>query len=114
MKTFGIVHQVARMHPEKLSQQHPSGIGEVRARAALDLREVGLADRTPFLTSDGADDFLLRHLAVQAPERSLHQPQVANFLSETHIAICDQYIADCDLRNSTRSGVTRQVAESER
>ena len=37
---FGIVHQVAGMHLEKSSQQHARRIGQMRPRAALDLREI--------------------------------------------------------------------------
>ncbi len=61
----------------------------MRPRAAFDLRKIRLADGPLHLPGDGANHFLLGHFPVQAAQRSFHQPQVANFLSESHIAIRD-------------------------
>jgi hypothetical protein len=45
--------------------------------------------------ADGAHYFLLRHLAFKAAKGALNLPEVAEFFAQSHIAICDQAIADC-------------------
>jgi hypothetical protein len=44
------------------------------------------------------DNFLLRQFAIQTSQRAFHFAQVPKFLSQSHIAICDKNIADCDTR----------------
>src|SRR6266446_5655452 len=70
---------------------------KVRARAALDLREIGLADRLAELFLDRANDFLLCHRASQSAKRALDFAQVSEFGPEFHIANCDLYITDCNI-----------------
>src|SRR5579864_301871 len=96
MKTFGIIHQVAGMHLEEASQQHAGGIGEMGAGAALDLREIGLADALAHLLLDGADNLLLGKGAAVAAQRAFHFAQVADFLPELHIANRNINIANCN------------------
>ena len=55
---------------------------------------------------DRADHFLLRHLAVQAAEGAFHQPEVADFLAEFHIAICDYHIAICNFRSRWQAAMS--------
>ena len=68
----------------------------MRPRAALDLREIGLADGAPDLLLEQADDLELGELAVEAAERALDLAEVAEFFAEPHITICNIYITDCD------------------
>ena len=91
-----VVDQVAGMHLEEACQQQPGGVGQVRARAALDLREVGLADRRVHLLANGAHQFLLRHGAVESAEGAFDFAEVADFLAEFHIAIRNNNIAICN------------------
>jgi len=77
----------------------------VAALAAFNLREIWLADAFIQFRSDRSDHFLLSHVPIEAAQVSLHRAQVANFLREGHIAICNKCIANCDLdqaRISTR------------
>ena len=48
-----VVHQVARMHLEEAGQNLPRGVGQVRPRAALNLREIALAQLRAGLGLDG-------------------------------------------------------------
>src|ERR1017187_3083562 len=96
LKPLGIVHQVARMHFEKSCQQHARRIGKVRTRAALDLREVALADGLSQLFLDQPGHLELRELTVEPAERAFHFAEVAELFAELHMAICDYYIANCD------------------
>ena len=84
------------MHFEEARQQHARRISEVRPRAALDLREIALADGFAQLLLDQPRHLLLGKFAVQAAEGAFHLPQVPKFFTEPHIAICDYYIAICD------------------
>jgi hypothetical protein len=59
----------------------------VRTSAVFNLREITLADATLHFSLHRADHFLLGHLAAQAAQRALHQPQVPDFLSQLHIPI---------------------------
>jgi hypothetical protein len=81
-----------------MSKQHTRGIGQVRARSVLDLREIGLADALAQLFPDGVHDFLLSHLAAQAAQGAFNLPQVAHFLAQLHIANRNINIAICDFQ----------------
>ena len=59
-------------------------VREVRARAALDLREIGLAERSAELVADGANDFLLAQLTAETAELAFDLAQRSNFLAEGH------------------------------
>ena len=84
LKSLRIVDQVAGMHFEEFRQQQARRVSQVRARAALDLRKIRLADGLAQLLLDGSNHFLLRHLAFEAPQGAFHFPQVADFLSQFH------------------------------
>src|SRR5436190_291133 len=66
------------------------------AVSILDLRQIGLADRSEPLFLDGPHDFLLSHLAAKTAQRPFHLPQVPKFFTEIHIADCDITIAICN------------------
>src|SRR5947208_9987805 len=68
LKTLGIVNEIPWVHLEELRQQHASGIGEVGSRAALDLREIALADGFAELFLDQTGEFHLRDVAVEPPK----------------------------------------------
>ena len=78
---FRIVHQITRMHFEKSSQQHPCGIGQMRPRATLDLREIRLADRASLFFLESLNHLKLRHLPPQAAQHALHLAEVPDFFS---------------------------------
>src|SRR5688500_10995540 len=56
----------------------------MRPRAALDLREIGLADRLAELLTDRAHDFELRHLTIESAQGALHLSQVLQLFAERH------------------------------
>src|SRR5436189_6296014 len=66
------------------------------AVSILDLRQIGLADRSEPLFLDGPHDFLLSHLAAKTAQRPLHLPQVPKSFTEIHITDCDITIAICN------------------
>jgi hypothetical protein len=85
----------------------------VRARAALDLREIRLAQATADLTLHCGGQLLLSHRTAQAPERAFHGPEGAKFVTEFHdrlsnIAICKFYIAISNL--SSKIGRTFSIS----
>src|SRR5260370_24192899 len=101
------------MHSKNRSQQHTRGIREVRPHAVLDLRQIGLADGPLRLGLDGADDLLLGHVTTQASEGALDQPQVPEFFTKPHIAICYMYIAICDsCQAPPQLSFTAEIAEA--
>src|SRR3954462_2783913 len=72
------------MYLEELRQQHARGVGKVRTRAALDLREIRLADALLHLLLHGAGDLKLRHLAVKSTQRAFYGAQVTDFFAQLH------------------------------
>src|SRR5258708_913401 len=70
----------------------------MRARAALNLREIGLADGGVHFRANGADQLLLGHSAIEAAKGAFDLAKVADFLAKLHIAIRDNNIAICDMR----------------
>src|SRR6266511_2857400 len=94
---FGIVDEVPRVYLKKSGQQHARGIGQVRPRAALDLREIRLADRFAQFFLDGSNNLLLCHRSSQSAKGSLDFAHVSEFGAEFHITNCDIYITDCDI-----------------
>src|ERR1700722_20086499 len=84
---FGIVDQIAGMDLEKLRQDQPGGVREVRARAAFDLRKIRLRYRCLQVLLYGPDNFLLSHRPVEAPECALDFPEITDLLAQFHIAI---------------------------
>ena len=104
MVALGIVDQIARMNLEKLREEQARRVGEMGAGAALDLREVGLADRGSVLLPvarfcwilDGADQLLLGHGPVEAAKIAFDFTEVTDFVAEFHIADRNIYIAICN------------------
>jgi hypothetical protein len=88
---LGVVDEVAGVDLEELREEQARGVGEVRAGAALDLREIGLADggfaglfAGGVLQLDGADELLLGHGAVDATEVALDFAEITDFVCEFH------------------------------
>ena len=79
-----IVHQVARMHLEKCSQNLPRGIGQMGPRAALNLRQVTLAQLLAGLGLDRPHRLLLAQVAVKPAQAALHLAQVPDFFAQLH------------------------------
>src|SRR5579859_1070791 len=72
-------------------------------RAALDLRQVALADRFFLLLLNQPCQLLLRDLAAESAEGPFDFAQVPDFLTERHIAMCNHYIAICDQKQEVFS-----------
>src|SRR5215469_13916714 len=102
MKTIRIVDQISRMHFEERRQQHSRVVRQMTPGSAFDLRKVRLADRTPPFLLDRANDFLLRHLTVQAAKCSFHLPEVSELFTEFHMSISNMYIAICNRMQQKR------------
>src|SRR5205085_7399253 len=88
-----IVDQVPGMDAEEARQQRPRVAGEVAALAALNLRQVGLADAAAELLSESLADFDLGHLAVEAAGVAFEGAEPGELFAECHNNL--QYIADC-------------------
>ena len=112
---LGIVDEIARVNLEKLREKEARGVGGMWPRAALDLREVRLADgRTVFATAgfgliglligflDGTDQLLLCHCAVEASKIAFDLTKIADFVAQFHIADCNESITIC---NKEQEGV---------
>src|SRR5262252_6617809 len=84
VEALGVVDQITGVNLEEARQEHPARVRQVRPPAALDLREVRLADRLTELVGHRARHLGLGHLTVEAAERSLDQPQVAKLFSKRH------------------------------
>jgi len=84
VKTLRVVDEVARMDLEEARKQHPRRVREVRAAAALDLREIGLRQRLPLFGRDGAGELGLRHLAVETAQGAFEEAEVAKLFAEGH------------------------------
>src|SRR5882724_269558 len=105
-----IVDQKSRVDAEEPSQQFASGLRHVRTHAALDLREVGLAEAAAHFLLHRGGDFELGHGTIQAAKRAFNGAEGAEFVAESHwfgpeaIAIRNLYIA---IRN-----LSREIGES--
>ena len=84
MVALGIVDEVSRMHFEEAGQQHARRVGEVRARAAFYLREIGLAKPAAHFFFESAGEILLGHLAAESAQRAFDEAEVAEFFAEFH------------------------------
>jgi hypothetical protein len=89
------------MNLEELRQQQARGIRQMRTRAALDLRQIRLADAVALaqFLANGPNQFQLRHGALEPAKRSFDFAEVTDFFAQLHINISnrDIYIAICDL-----------------
>ena len=101
-----IVDQIAGVDLEELREEQARRVGQVRARAALDLREIRLADRGfarllagGVLLLDGADQLLLSHGTVEPAEIAFYLAQITDFVAELHCPITNRniYIAICNI-----------------
>src|SRR5215471_21065453 len=84
VEALRIVDEVAGMHLEEAREQKPRLVRQVRTPAALDLRQIGLADRVLQLGADRARNLGLAHVAVQAAQGALDRTEVAKLLSQRH------------------------------
>ncbi len=84
MEAGRIVDEIAGVDLEEAGQSHAGRVGQVRALAALDLREVGLADVNAELFADGVGDGLLRQLAVLPAERAFNVAEIAELFADSH------------------------------
>ena len=79
---------------------------EKRARAAFELRKIGLRQSLLQILIDGLNKFLLGHGAVEPAQRAFHFPEVAKFLArvilQSEIEIL-QYAIYRKLENSPSS-----------
>src|SRR5215471_7667255 len=69
----------------------------MRTLAALDLRQIRLADRLARLFTDRLEQFLLGHRAPHTAEGAFHLAQVTDFLAERHMPNRNNYIAICNI-----------------
>src|SRR4051812_36419813 len=76
LESFGVIDQIARVDLEKLREQHARRVGQVRAGAALDLREIALADGLAELLQDEARQLDLRDFAVEPTQGAFDFAQV--------------------------------------
>ena len=85
---LGIVDEIARVNLEELRKKQARRVGEMRPRAALDLRKIGLADRRSILAAaglrfvgflDGADQLLLGQGPVEAPKIAFDLAKIIGF-----------------------------------
>src|SRR5690349_16723043 len=90
-----IVDEMTGMHAEQARQQQPGIAGHMRARSALELREIGLADLSLLLLADRPGHFGLSHFPAEAAGVSFQHPEVVEFLSERHCNL--QCIANCNI-----------------
>src|SRR5271165_747172 len=111
VKSFGVVHQITGMHLEEPRQHHARRVGEVRTRAALELRQVRLAQAASQFLLERVGQLLLCHLAVHVAQGAFDQPEVAKFFAEFHIAISNYTIAICNVKNSISKAVSEIRAE---
>jgi hypothetical protein len=94
---LGVIDEVAGVNLEKPGEEETGRVGEVRAGAALDLREIGLA-KGGFAVGcfgvglDGADQLLLGHGAVEATKAALDLAEIADFVAEFHGYCRSQYL----------------------
>src|SRR5277367_3273471 len=88
-----VVDEIAGMDLEKPGKEKTSGVGEMRTGAALDLREIGLADGgfAVAVGLDGADELLLGHGAIEAAEAAFDFTEIPNFVAELHGYCRSQY-----------------------
>jgi hypothetical protein len=82
--TFRIVHQKAGIDAEETRQQSARAVREVWPRAALDLREVGLAEAAAHLLLHGLGQFLLRHRTAQTTQGTFYGAERTEFVAESH------------------------------
>jgi hypothetical protein len=96
--------QITGVDLEEAREQEPRVVREMRAGAAFNLREVGLAERFAEFLPDGGRHFLLAHLASEAAEVALDGSQRPDFLAQRH---CNSQYTYCRLRCQTAHHCTR-------
>src|SRR5260370_3943555 len=98
---LGVVHQEAWVHLEEARQQSTRGLRHVWTLAALDLREVGLADGLAGLGVNALLQLLLRKGPIQAAERTFDLAKVANFFTHRHICQIALIVSQYEILSST-------------
>src|SRR5260370_13013570 len=106
---LGIVDEIVRVNLEELGEKQARRVSEMRSSAALDLREIGLADRRAVFAIagfglagllvgflDGPDELLLGHGAAAAAEIAFDLAKVANFVAQFHISDRNNDITICN------------------
>src|SRR5579864_157323 len=81
---FRIVHQETWIDAEESRQQRARAVREVRARAALNLREVGLAQPAAYFLFHGLCQFLLGHRTAEATQGAFYGAERTEFVAESH------------------------------
>jgi hypothetical protein len=81
---FWIVNQKTGIYAEEPRQERPRAVRQVRPRAALDLREVRLAQPAPYFALHSRSQFLLRHRTAQATQGTFHCAKRTEFVAESH------------------------------
>src|SRR5271165_1220446 len=82
--TLRIVHQESRIDAEETRQQRACAVREVRTRAALDLREIGLAQAAPHFALHRLSQLLLRHRTAQAAQGTFYGAERTEFVTKSH------------------------------
>jgi hypothetical protein len=94
---------------EKLREQQARRVGEMGPSAALDLREIRLADRSSVFAAagfglvgfligflDGSDQLLLGHGPVETAKISFDLAKITDFVAQFHIADRNNDITICN------------------
>src|ERR1700678_892475 len=72
------------MNFEEARQQHARRVSQVWPGAALDLRQVRLAETSAHFFLERAGEILLGHLAAEPAQRAFDEAQVSKFFAEFH------------------------------
>jgi hypothetical protein len=81
---FWIVNQKTGIYAEEPRQERPRAVRQVRPRAALDLREVRLAQPAPYFALHGRSQFLLGHRTAQTSQGTFHSAKRTEFVTKSH------------------------------
>src|ERR1700730_1218634 len=81
---FRIVHQKTGIDAEETSEKRARAVRQVRARAAFDLREVGLAQAAAYFLFHGGGELLLGRGAAEATQGTFYGAEGTEFVAESH------------------------------
>src|SRR5713226_1958939 len=101
-----VVHEKTGIDAEEAREQFARGVRDVRPGAALDLREVRLAEAAAHFAFHGLRQLELRHGTSQAAQGAFDGAEGTEFVAKSHgkppIAICESYIAISNYVSSTK------------